>query len=295
MNSAHFSIHLRGNFMMNNSEKGVLHHSYAYFHTPSQLAKSMFFYLICAGHFYCDSNYHVQRNSLNSFLLMYIKNGEGTITFDDKTVPAKTGDIVLLNCYQPHSYKAIKWETLWCHFDGNVSAEFFDLIYNTSSCVFPLLGSQVVLDSLATILDTFKKGSTLNEPLVSCNIQRILTELHLIASGYLHDTIDQTNSAKAITYIKNNYNRKISVQEIAAHTCMSMYYFSRVFKKSTGYSPHEYITMVRLNRAKILLKTTELSIKELAFKIGFNSEANFITCFKKHNTYTPTEFRKMPI
>jgi AraC-like DNA-binding protein len=280
---------------MNTGEKGVLRHSYAYFHSPSQLAKSMFFYLLCAGHFYCDSNYNVQRNSFRSYLLMYIKTGEGIVTFNSKTLPVKTGDIVLLNCHQPHSYQANKWETLWCHFDGNVSSKFFDLIYNTSGCVFPLHGSQVIPDSLITILETLKNKTVLNESLVSCSIQRMLTELHLIGSKQLYAVTNQTNLDKAITYIQNNYDQKISVRNLALYACMSLYYFSRVFKKSTGYSPHEYITMVRLNRAKILLKATELSIKELAFKVGFNSEANFITCFKKHTTYTPNEFRKMPI
>lgn len=280
---------------MNITEKGVLRQSCTYFHSPSQLAKSLFFYLLCTGHYYCDSNYNVQRNSLRSFLLMYIKNGEGTVNFNGKTLSARAGDIVLLNCRQPHSYQTNKWETLWCHFDGNVSSEFFDLIYNTSGCVFPLHGSQVVPASLITILEILINGTVLNEALVSCSIQRMLTELHLIGSEQLHTAINQTNLAKAIIYIENNYDQKISVQDLAMHACMSMYYFSRVFKKSTGYSPHEYLTMIRLNRAKILLKATELSIKELAFKVGFNSEANFITCFKKHNTYTPNVFRKMPI
>lgn len=280
---------------MSTMEKGILHNSCAYFHTPSQLAKSMFFYLICAGHYYCDSSYHVQRNSLDSFLLMYIKEGEGTISFDGRTLPAKAGDIVLLNCYKPHSYKAVKWETLWCHFDGNVSAEFFDLIFHSAGCVFSLNDSQVIPKYLTEIIETFKKGSMLNEPLLSCNIQRMLAELHIISSEYSHDAKDQTNSVKAITYIKNNYDRKISLHDLANHVCMSVYYFSRVFKKSTGYSPYEYITMIRLNRAKNLLKTTKLSIKEIAFKIGFNSEANFITCFKQHHKFTPNEFRKMPL
>lgn len=276
-------------------EKGILRNSCAYFHTPSQLAKSMFFYLICAGHYYCDNNYHVQRNSLDSFLLMYIKDGEGTISFDGKTLRAKAGDVVLLNCYKPHAYKTAKWETLWCHFDGNVSSEFFDLIYQSAGCVFSLKNSQLIPQYLEEILELLKDGKMVNEPLLSCKLHRMLAELHIISSEYSHDINEQTNSAKAITYIKNNHDKKISIHDLANHVCMSVYYFSRIFKKSTGYSPYEYITMVRLNRAKDLLKTTKLSIKEIAFKIGFNSEANFITCFKQHHTFTPNEFRKMPL
>ena len=75
---------------------------------------------------------------------------------------------------------------------------------------------------------------------------------------------------------------------------MSPYYFSRLFKNTTGYSPYEYITYVRLDRAKTLLKTTDDTIKEITYAAGFGSEANFITCFKKHNGCTPRQFREMP-
>lgn len=276
-------------------EKGVLSHSQAYFYTPSQLAKSILFYVICAGHFYCDSNYHLKRKSYNSFLFMYIRAGEGAVYFDDKVVTAKAGDIVLLNCYRPHAYSTEGWETVWCHFDGNICTEYFNLIYNRSGCVLPLHGSPLIPDCLQDILQTLQSGQILNEHLVSCHIQRMLAEIYGMAAQYPSNGTEQDHPmVKAITYIKANYASKISLNDLAEHLCMSVYYFCRVFKKTTGYSPYEYVTMVRLNHAKDLLKTTKLTVKEISFATGFNSEANFITCFKQHTKNTPTEFRKVP-
>lgn len=276
-------------------EKGVLNNSSTYFHTPSNLAKSIFFYLICAGHFYCDSNYHIERTDHNSYLLMYIKEGEDTICYNGKTFTAKSNDVVLLNCRRPHSYQTKGWETLWFHFDGNVSDQYFQLLYNKCGCVIPLGSSNIIPKYLITILDTFKSGKMFNEPLVSCYIYRMLTDLILVSSDYDEKKLDPSNPIlSAINFIHENYKNKINLNNLSDNSCISPYYFSRIFKKETGYSPYEYILMTRLNHAKTLLKTTNLRVKDIAFEVGFNSESNFVTCFKQNVDMTPSEFRAIP-
>lgn len=276
-------------------EEGVLNNSCAYFHTPSSLAKSMFFYLICAGHFYCDNNYFIQRKNYDSYLLMYIKEGEGTIYYDNKTYSASKNDVVLINCYKPHAYKSEGWETLWFHFDGNVSNQYFQYLYSKLGCVISLKDISIIPKYIDTFVENFKSGKIINEPLISCDIQRILTELMLNSSEIIDSSSGASNSIlSSVLYIRANFKSKLSLNELAANACMSPYYFSRVFKKETGYSPYEYITMIRLNHAKNLLKTTNLLVKEIAFETGFNSESNFVTCFKDHVNLTPSEFRAIP-
>ena len=120
----------------------------------------------------------------------------------------------------------------------------------------------------------------------------MLAELLLISSNLIQEKNDKPNAVlESINYIQNNYHRKISLDELARYVCISPFYFSRIFKKETGYSLYEYITMVRLNHAKTLLKTTDILIKEIAFTVGFNSESNFVTCFKGHVNITPNKFR----
>lgn len=278
---------------MHVNEKGVLENSEAYFHTPSSLAKSLFFYFICAGHFYCDDKYSVKRNNYNSYLLMYIKDGEGQIFFDQKAFQAKANDVVLLNCHEPHAYTTKKWETYWIHFDGNMSKEFFDLLYSRYGVVFPLNGSIIIPKYLKEIIEDYQNSKIPNEALVSCYIQRMLTELLLISSETnAADDLKSNQIQDAINFIRLNYKDKLTINTISQHASMSPFHFSRVFKKETGYSPYEYLTMIRLNKAKTLLKSTKMSIKEIANEVGYNSESNFVTNFKEHNKMTPTEFRK---
>ncbi|HHY79454.1 MAG TPA: AraC family transcriptional regulator [Thermoanaerobacter sp.] len=280
-------------------EKGVLENSEIYFHTPSNIAKSLFFYLISAGHFYCNNKYFVKRDHYNSYLLIYVKSGEGKIFFDNKTFQAKSNDAVLIDCYNPHTYTTDKsWEIYWIHFDGNLSKGYFELLYNRYGCVYPLKDSIIIPKYISEIINEFRKSKFINEPLISSHIYRMLAELLIISSeNYLNSqskNYEKTNQIQqAINFIKSKYKEKLTVELIAKHVCMSPFHFSRVFKKETGYSPYEYLTMIRLNKAKILLKSTDMSIKEIANEVGFNNESNFVISFKKHTKMTPTQFRKI--
>ncbi|HEY5583067.1 MAG TPA: AraC family transcriptional regulator [Ruminiclostridium sp.] len=256
------------------------------------MAKSMFFYLKCAGRYFSDSDYYVERKEYNSFLLIYIKSGEGSIYYENKTYEAKENDVVIIACHKPYSYSSDNWETLWVHFDGNMSREFFNTIYASTGCVISLKESIIVPKYLNYIIDDISGNKKTNEPIVSCYIQRILTELMLLSSDTSSEELNNTSPVEeAITYIQNNFKNKISIERLSLDVNLSTFYFSRIFKRETGYSPYEYIIMTRLNEAKKLLKETILSIKEIGFSSGFNSESNFVSCFKNNNYVTPKEFR----
>jgi AraC family transcriptional regulator len=223
---------------------------------------------------------------------MYVKKGKGSVYYQNKTYEVKENDVVLIDCNKPHMYTSEDWETEWIHFDGNKSKEYFELIYERSGCIISLKKSIIIPKYLRYIIDNFKTNKIPSEPLVSCYIQRMITELLLISSDSNYEKFDSSNPIlDAIAYIENNYKTKISLEVLALNVNLSVFHFSRMFKKETGYSPHEYIIMVRLNEVKKLLKTTSLTIKEIAFTTGFNSESNFVTCFKNNTKITPTVFR----
>ncbi|WP_434509727.1 AraC family transcriptional regulator [Desulfitobacterium sp. AusDCA] len=277
-------------------ERGVLKESEYYFFTPSNLAKSLFFYLICTGKFFCDNNYDVKRAKHNSFLLMYIIKGQGTVCYNDKVYPAKENDLVIINCYYPHQYYTkTGWTTLWFHYDGNTSKELFDLVYDRLGCVIPLSNHLVIQKYLNIILENARLSSSLAEPLVSCYIQRILSELLLLSSDFILPIKEEGNPIlDAITFIETNYKKQLDLKMIASYVNISPFHFARTFKKNTGYSPYEYVTKTRINQAKILLKKTDLRIKEIAIESGFSSVSNFIINFRNNVGVTPSEFKNTP-
>lgn len=276
--------------------KGVLENSFIHFNSPSNIAKSIFYYINSVGHFYCDKNYKVSRETFDSFLIMYIVKGDGILTVNNKSRAIKENDVMLVNCYEPHKYETDTYfETLWMHFNSKVILDYFNLIKQDATNIVFSGVSSLIPTYLESIVNLFKEGQLINEALISCKIERILAELFNLSNGNYNNTSSNQNLVHdSIAYIKDNFRNKLSLENIASNISLSPFHFSRIFKKETGYSPYEYLIIIRLDHAKTLLKTTNMLIKEIAFECGFNSESNFVIAFKKHTKMSPKQFRTVP-
>ena len=91
----------------------------------------------------------------------------------------------------------------------------------------------------------------------------------------------------SIGYILSHINDKLTIEELCHQAGLSKYYFVRQFKKTTGYTPIEFINVTRCENSKKHLTKGELSLSEIAEKCGFESTAYFIKTFKKYNGETP--------
>jgi AraC family transcriptional regulator len=96
---------------------------------------------------------------------------------------------------------------------------------------------------------------------------------------------------RAVDYINDNIVEDLSFRDIAAHLKMSAYHFARMFKQSTGESPHRYIVRRRMERAKTLLADAKLPIADVAFEVGYKSQSHFTTAFGRLTGVTPAAFR----
>lgn len=96
---------------------------------------------------------------------------------------------------------------------------------------------------------------------------------------------------RAIEYIHENMAKDITFRDVANHVEISAYHFARMFKQSTGQSPHNYIVRCRIERAKALLAEDKLPISDVAFEVGYKSQSYFTTCFGRLAGVTPGAFR----
>jgi two-component system response regulator YesN len=93
-------------------------------------------------------------------------------------------------------------------------------------------------------------------------------------------------------FIQDNFSNEITLEEVSKFVCVSPHYFSRLFKEETSENFIEYLTKVRIDKAKELMKTSNLSIKEICFKIGYADPNYFSHIFKKVEKLTPSEYIK---
>jgi two-component system response regulator YesN len=94
----------------------------------------------------------------------------------------------------------------------------------------------------------------------------------------------------ARTYIDSNYMKDISLEDVSREVSISPQYFSRLFKEQTGSNFIEYLTQVRINRSKELLKSTNKTVKEVCFEVGYKDPNYFSRLFKKTVGISPTEY-----
>lgn len=92
--------------------------------------------------------------------------------------------------------------------------------------------------------------------------------------------------------LSNNLGQHWSVSEMARIADVSEPHFIRLFRASVGVTPVDYLTHLRMERAKELLETTFIRIKEIGVQIGIPNESQFAREFKKRFGSTPTEYRK---
>ena len=93
-------------------------------------------------------------------------------------------------------------------------------------------------------------------------------------------------------YIRSNYNKDISLDDVSRAVNISPYYFSKIFKENTGENFIEYLTNIRIDKAKELLGTTEYSMKEICSMVGYSDPNYFSRYFKKNVGVTPTEYKE---
>ena len=97
---------------------------------------------------------------------------------------------------------------------------------------------------------------------------------------------------ESMLYIQNNFRNDISLDDIASAACLTPTYMSSLFIKECGQSFKEYLTTIRLDYSKKMLRFSDMSVTDICFESGFNDYANFERCFKKRVGESPRDYRK---
>ena len=98
---------------------------------------------------------------------------------------------------------------------------------------------------------------------------------------------------QAKQYVHKHYAENITLEEVCEHVGFSVAYFSALFKKETGEGFAKYLTRVRMEEAKNLLRDTGLSVAEICEKVGYNDRKHFTHTFHKITGVNPAEYRKL--
>lgn len=236
--------------------------------------------------------------------IIYVLSGSCSYIINDIPYKAKKGDILILNPGVTHGkilgtvsdliefhagFENIQIKNLACN---HLISESFTPILSTSSfdqeffkCCMDILneqnkkasGSELILKSLGMkLLVLLLRATYVNG--------------HSMEKGNLNfETYDKIGIVNTIIeFINENYMRELSLDVISQNMYLSPAYISKIFKEETGESPINYLIKVRLAKAADYLREGTMSIKEVAYSIGYSDAYHFSKLFKKYYGYPPS-------
>ena len=147
-------------------------------------------------------------------------------------------------------------------------------------------------DNHSTLIENIRINKTreFQDIVESRGIVYILTSRFLEAARPKSSSKDERIRI-ALNYIRKNIGNKIMVKELADSTSLSMEHFIRLFKKETGETPNMYITRVKMERAMVLLATSNANIKSIALTLGYDDLSYFTRTFKRFSGVSPQRYR----
>jgi RpiB/LacA/LacB family sugar-phosphate isomerase len=127
-------------------------------------------------------------------------------------------------------------------------------------------------------------------------------QMEQVVNAYLNATLAVVDVAGGLpprrlqnvfAHVRNNISHELAVAELANVVGMSQYYFSKLFKTSTGITPHQYVMRQRIERAQEHLRDSKMPLAEIASVVGFETQSHFTSVFRKLAGLTPKHYRDM--
>lgn len=233
----------------------------------------------------------------NHYLFHYIIAGRGVLLANEKEYEVTPGHGFLVTPGQITTYRSDDkdpWEYTWLEFDG--------LRAHESLYLAGVSGSRPVYTARSA-----EAGRLLRDEMLYIVNHSDASPIHLIAHGYLFlDQLVQSSAGRqegrehrlrdfyikeALAFVEQNFQRDISIEEIAAVCGLNRSYFGKVFRDAVGESPQAYLLHYRMARAAQLLKETRLSIGEIAAQVSYPNQLHFSRAFKSVHGVSPREYR----
>ncbi|MEN6326282.1 MAG: AraC family transcriptional regulator [Syntrophomonas sp.] len=236
--------------------------------------------------------------------LIPIKNMP-VIKMDSKVYKLKPNSIFPCNPDQSHSIVS----------DGGQGFKSFVLYMDKTfleSVSYSMFGSELIefqnsyfeLDTeIKNLINSFVQEASAQQPGAELNLQSlgIQAAVALLRSGKHTGSYEMINVEehqgnisikKSIEYMMENYDKNITLDELAYESNYSQYHFLRLFKTGTGMTPFEYLLQIRIEKAKSLLRCTRLSINQISDFCGFSSSSHFAQVFKRKVKVSPSRYRQ---
>lgn len=254
--------------------------------------KDLPFYILGIG--INEQEYHVIRPGGYCFpQIIYCTKGEGRLLVDGKTYTISPYTAFYLPGDIPHEYYSTDttWDTHWVAFEGFAVKETLKAFGLSKAEVFKLSD----INHLDMIFQKMYITITTDRLFGNFYSSGLLYEFLIEFYRLINSKTPKKNHilSSVIYYIESNYQQNITLKELCEIENVSSQHLCRLFQKHLHMRPMEYIARKRLHEAKSLILTTSKTMNEISKMVGFNNSNYFCILFKRYETMSPGEYRKM--
>lgn len=249
-----------------------------------------------AGGYYFD----IQKGrTLDEYQMLYLVDGEGVFSSAHvKERKIKSGDIFLLFPNEWHTYHPLgssKWESFWIGYKGkNMDDRVKYGFLSPEKPIYHVGYSPEIISLYETAMQVAKKEEAYSQQSLAGIVNNLIGTMYSLERNIELSRdmgkVDLINKARLM--IREKLESRITIQEIAEQMGMGYSNFRKLFKEFTGISPALYQQELRLQRARELLSSTQTSIKEIAYRLNFESPDYFSSKFKAKVGCKPSEYRE---
>ena len=255
-------------------------------------------------------------NIISPFNRLYlITEGEAQVYMNNTTYHLTPGKLFLIPKFTFHSYRCdVSMSNYYlCFFDEIAFGESLYDSFEVDCLVDAIPGDSRLFERLnqlhpegrisnpdPAIYDNSKSLYTFSKNRMQLSLPELLEIqgiIYQLVSRFLSSSTStviasKKRFSKLTSYIHQHLEAKITLNDLAEVACLSPDYLSKQFLQLMGVRPMEYVNRIRMERAQMLLITSDLPINQIAEQVGVFSNSYFSTLFKKHTLCTPDEYRK---
>ena len=247
-----------------------------------------------------DSDWHSTLHTHPFTELFYVVDGKGEFNIQGQRFPVKPNDFVIINPQVEHTELSSPDEPLEYIVLGINGLSFSNLTpVSEGGHPFSFFNLRDEQKDILRYLNAMVQEATsqqMSYELVCHNLLEILLIKILRHQHFDLEVGKQSKATKDISFIKHYletyYHESIQLEDLASMTHLSRFYISHSIKKEIGMSPMEYLIAIRIKESKILLRTTNYSISQVADIVGFTTPTYFSKQFRKSTGISPTDYRE---
>ncbi len=262
-------------------------------------SNSIDLYLNYCGHEFCEPKHFYGPAKRTEYLIHYIVDGKGTFICDKKTYKLGKHDAFLIMPEEITYYEADEeepWEYVWIGFNGLKALQIIENAgFSKENRINHFPDPKPIIDNISLMLKAHKMTYA-NDLIRQGQLYLVLASM---TEQYqrLHPTTEQNKYTKqnyveyAVRFIEQNYHKNIKVSDIANYIGINRSYFTKIFKQEMGLSPQQYLLHFKMHNAASLLEDTDLAIKVISKRNGYDNSLTFSKAFKSFFGISPKKYR----